>query len=358
MNNPSIPGFLVYTHIFRWEPNTAKASNASMPESVASAPGYVGQGDIRTMVRHLIEFVAHHGPALESIRINPTWLRHDEEEKRKPRRRKIWVHGTPPPPTGWDLIEKYNFLGDLNIPQVLLDPCLSPNVVIASIADVVPRYVLGIIEHSPDPIVTSNGTEVYCPRCGLAGANWEYDIPTMTWKGQFKCLNQLCDYQHYPVKKMTTQEQEALINLPLGTPRGSVTHPVPENVAGALEDIRRRSLSPVTRAESEETDDDGEEKGPGRIDINNSERFADIVRGRLAANQELHTPEERRRGAHDPLAQVLFDVERRADSEQERKRIQDISSSYLNGRIDGAAVQRALQRIAREPKPTRRDRRR
>jgi chorismate mutase len=47
-----------------------------------------------------------------------------------------------------------------------------------------------------------------------------------------------------------------------------------------------------------------------------------------------------------------------ADSEQERKRIQDISSSYLNGRIDGAAVQRALQRIAREPKPTRRDRRR
>lgn len=459
MSNQSIPGFLVYTHIFRREPIATKANNTTMPESVRLNSDYVGQGIIRTMVCHLIEFVRHHGPALESIRINPTWLREDKEEKQKPRRRKIWVHGTPPPPTGWELVEKCNFLEDLNIPQVLLDPCLSPNVVIASIADVVPRFVLGIIEHSPDPIVV--GQEVYCPRCGLVGQSKVFNVTTMTHEGPFKCLNQLCDFEQYPVKEMPAQEQEAIANrgLSLGTPRAPsapasvlpITHPAYENVGGALEDIRRRSLYvdpapnedrtvlragggniPIARGGDQtrevareqlrvmragirgnwerahageenlhypgdplppyqtETNSEGEERGPGRIDINNaerfqmtetappeddipdsdeegedgsirrsqfSERFADMVRGRRRTNQGLRTPAEHRQ-AHDPLAQTLYDLERGAGNEQERKVIQDIANSYLSGQIDGATVQRALQRIAREPNPGRGNRRR
>jgi hypothetical protein len=449
------------------------------------------------MVCHLIEFVKHHSPALESIRINPTWIRHDTEEEHKPRRRKIWVHGAPPPPTGWDLIEKYNFLGDLDIPQVLLDPCLSPNVVIASVADVVPRYVLGIVEHSLDPIVV--GQEVYCPRCGLVGKS-EVSIivpPPLSPKGSFKCLNQLCDFEQYPIKKMTTQEQEAVARRGLSSlvprvsavrgdasewavspsPRTVFVDPAPNedrtvlragggNIPMVHTDIEDRdddgesdeeATPPVVglpvpvahggdrtrevareqlrtmragirgnweRAHAgeenlhypgdplppyqTETNSEGEERGPGRIDINTGpelpeeddnedsdvdsypteagtimdmaeveerRRIADetpistneLLRERLRTaiqNRQQNpyppgrnTPEEHRR-EHDPLTQTLWDLEHRADNESDRKRIRDVATAYLSGRIDGEVVQRALQRIAREPNEGRRDRRR
>lgn len=140
------------------------------------------------------------------------------------------VAGTVLYPKGLDVLENHDFLKDLNVPLVLLDPLTSPNKVIAFLDREPPMFCLGTIEHGSEPIISEGAN--YCPRCGLMGKidNGEAKIngiPVRMHEDRFVCLNFLCNFRHSP--KVYGEASDVSRD---GSPTDTVAEEMPRNVGG------------------------------------------------------------------------------------------------------------------------------